>query len=216
MEAMVQGQVVKGRGLQYQINLGDFMGFLEEFHKDESVVKHVNRTFIALVPKKANPVHLKDYRPISLVGAAYKFLAKVLANRLKKVMDKIISPFQMAFVSGRQIVDSFVITEEVIHSWKKSESGGILLKLDFEKAYDSVCHDLLYKVLNSMGFGVMWIDWIKSCVSSPLLSVLINGSPSKEFSMDRGLRQGYPLSLFLFNLAVEVLSHLFEKVRLQG
>ncbi|KAK2663151.1 hypothetical protein Ddye_001725 [Dipteronia dyeriana] len=154
MEEMVQGQVVKGMRSKHQddFNLNfirsnwevvknDFLGFMEEFHNDSSVVKHVNRTFIALVPKTRNPEYLKGYRPISLVGATYKILAKVLANRLKKVMVKIISQFQMAFVSGRQIVNSFVIADEMIHSWKKSDMGRILLKLDFEKAYDSVNND---------------------------------------------------------------------------
>ncbi|KAK2662767.1 hypothetical protein Ddye_001341 [Dipteronia dyeriana] len=77
---------------------------MEEFHNNGSVVKNVNKTFIALVRKIKNPVHLKDYRPISLVGSFYKILAKVLANRLKKLMKKIISPYQMAFVSGRTSV----------------------------------------------------------------------------------------------------------------
>ncbi|KAK2654180.1 hypothetical protein Ddye_014036 [Dipteronia dyeriana] len=157
------------------------------FFMDGLVVKSVNRTFIALVAKVRNLLSIKDYRPICIVGAAYKILANVLANRLKKVMDKLISPFQMVFIKGRQIVDSFVIVEEVIHSWKKSKKGGLLVKLDFEKAYDSVCHAFLFKVSRLMGFNAKWIEWIRVCVSSPLLSVLVNGSPIKEFSMNRDL-----------------------------
>ena len=131
---------------------------------------------------------LKEYRPISLVGETYKILAKVLANRLKKVMDMIISPFQMTFVKGRQIVDSFVIAEKVIHSWKKKDKGGLLVKLDFEKAYDSMNHEFLFEVMSLMGFGSKWIDWMRECVSSHLLSVLDNGSSTKEFPIGRGLR----------------------------
>ncbi|KAI9153519.1 hypothetical protein LWI28_012562 [Acer negundo] len=73
-------------------------------------------------------------RPISLIGSMYKILAKVLANRLKLVMDSVIREFQMAFVKNRQILDSFVIAEEIIHMWKKDNKGGLLVKLDFEKA----------------------------------------------------------------------------------
>ena len=139
-----------------------------EFYKDGLVVKHLNRTFLALVPKVRNLLSLKDYRPISLVGAAYKILTKVLANRLNQVMDMIISPFQMAFVKGRQIVDSFVIVEDVIHSWKKKDKDGLLVKLDFEKAYDSVNHEFLFDVMSLMGFGSKWIDWMQGCTTSPL------------------------------------------------
>ncbi|KAK2665874.1 hypothetical protein Ddye_004448 [Dipteronia dyeriana] len=97
------------------------MNFIHEFHKDGSVVKDLNCTFIALIPKVSKHQQIKDFRPISLVGSMYKVLAKVLAKRLKKVMDSVISPTQMAFVKGCQIVDSSVIVEEVIHSWKKDK-----------------------------------------------------------------------------------------------
>ncbi|KAK2635518.1 hypothetical protein Ddye_030310 [Dipteronia dyeriana] len=89
----------------------DYMKFISEFHKDERIVKDLNRTFIALVPKVGKPETMKDFRPISLVGSLYKVLAKVLANRLRKVLDSIIGELQMAFVQNRQITDSFVIAE---------------------------------------------------------------------------------------------------------
>ncbi|KAK2635508.1 hypothetical protein Ddye_030300 [Dipteronia dyeriana] len=91
----------------------------------------------------------------SLVGTAYEILAKVLANRLKWVMDAVISPSQMAFVKGRHIIDSFVIAEEVIHSWKRADKGGLLVKLDFGKAYDSVDHEFLFQVLSIIEQGLI-------------------------------------------------------------
>jgi hypothetical protein len=194
----------------------DIMNFMCEFYRDGSVVKNLNSMFLALIPKKRSLNSLCDYMPISLVGVVYKILAKVLANRLKKVMDTVISPNQMAFVKGRQIVDSFVVAEEAIHTWRKDGKGGILVKLDFEKAYDSVDHGFLLEVLGFMGFGSKWIEWMKGCISSVRLSVLVNGSPIKEFFMERGLRQGDPLSPFLFNLVVEVLSRLLDKARDRG
>ncbi|KAK2654080.1 hypothetical protein Ddye_013936 [Dipteronia dyeriana] len=94
-------------------------------------------------------------------------------------MDSVIGPSQMAFVKGRQITDSFVITEEIIDSWKKNGRGGLLVKLDFEKAYDSIDHDFVIETLERMGFGLRWCNWIKWCISSPSLSVLLNGCPTK-------------------------------------
>ncbi|KAK2648656.1 hypothetical protein Ddye_016145 [Dipteronia dyeriana] len=172
----------------YEIVKNDFMNFLGEFYRDSSVVKHLNNTFLALIPKIRNPNSLKDYRPISLVRVTYKILAKVLANRLKKVMDLVISPNPMAFVKGRQIVDSFVIAEEVIHSWRKDDLEVILVKLDFQKAYDSVDHSFFIEVLRLIGFGSKWIEWMRGCISSAWLSVLVNDSPMKEFLMKKGLR----------------------------
>ncbi|KAK3197898.1 hypothetical protein Dsin_021313 [Dipteronia sinensis] len=96
--------------------LEDFMRFIKEFHGDSSNIKDLNRTFIALIPKTGKPNSMKDFRPISLVGLMYKMLAKVLANRMKKVMESIIEDTQMAFVKTQQIMDSFIIANEINHS----------------------------------------------------------------------------------------------------
>ncbi|KAK2640774.1 hypothetical protein Ddye_022537 [Dipteronia dyeriana] len=131
----------------------DFMKFLHVFYEDGWMISDFNSTFIALIPKIKNLESLKDYKPISLVGSIYKVVAKILANRLKRVMNALIGKTQMAFVNKRQIVDSFVIAEEVIYSWKKDGKGGLLVKLYFEKAYNSVDHDFLLEVLVKMAFG---------------------------------------------------------------
>ncbi|KAK4834423.1 hypothetical protein QYF36_022260 [Acer negundo] len=182
-----------------------------EFYKDESIVKDVNYTFIALMPKVKRPTTMGDFRPISLVGLIYKILAKILTNRIKRVMNTAIGDFQMAFIEGRKILDSFVIAEEIINKWKRENEGGVAIKLDFEKAYDSIDHRFLDDVLSCMGFGVKWRGWIKKCVSSPMLSVLVNGNLTPQFGIQRVLRQRDPLSPFLFNITAEVLSHLFIK-----
>ena len=99
-------------------------------------------------------------------------------------MKKVIGETQMAFVKNHQILDSFVITEEIIHHWKKNKNGGLLVKLDFEKAYDSVDHNFL----DDMGFGRKWRQWMGYCISSPWISILVNGSPTREFGLEKGLR----------------------------
>ncbi|KAK3231063.1 hypothetical protein Dsin_002944 [Dipteronia sinensis] len=111
-------------------------------------------------------------------------------------MHKVISESQMAFVGGRQIMDSFIISEEIINMWKREKEGNVVVKLDFEKAYDNVEHGFLDASMENMGFGERWRGWIRECISTPLLSVLVNGSHTTQFGMERGLRQGDPLSLF--------------------
>ena len=110
------------------------MKFFWEFYKHGNFVKSLNATFLILIPKKVGAKDLRDFRPISLMGGLYKWLTKVLANRLRKVVSKA----QGAFVEGRQILDAVLIAIEAIDSILKKNEYGILCKLDIEKAYDHV------------------------------------------------------------------------------
>ena len=131
----------------------EVMGFLKEFHEHGRFVKSLNSTFLVLIPKKADAEDLRDFRPISLVGGLYKLLAKVLANRLKKVVGKVVSSAQNAFVEGRQILDAALTANEAIDSLLKRNESGVLCKLDIEKPYDHLNWNFLLFVLQSMGFG---------------------------------------------------------------
>ena len=158
----------------------------------------VNATFLVLVPKRGGAEDLKDFRPISLVGSLYKLLAKVLANRIKKVMGKVISESQNAFVEGRQILDAVLIANEAVDSRLKDNMGGVLCKLDIEKAYDRVSWSFLLVVLKEMGFGERWIKWIDWCISTVKFSVLVNGSPSCFFAKHEGAKtRRSPFPLFV-------------------
>ncbi|GAU15385.1 hypothetical protein TSUD_04550 [Trifolium subterraneum] len=148
--------------------------------------------------------------PISLVGNLYKILAKVLANRLRLVVGSVISESQSAFVKGRQILDGILIANEVVDEARRSKQDLILFKVDFEKAYDSVDWGYLDFVMGRMGFPTLWRKWIRECVCTATSSVLVNGSPTDEFPLERGLRQGDPRSPFLFLLAAEGLHVLME------
>ena len=141
----------------------------------------------------------------------YKLLSKVLANRLRVVLDNLISETQNSFVGGRQILDSVLIANECLDSRLKSRIPGVVCKLDIEKAYDHVNWEALFYLLGRMGFGLKWRGWIKACVSTVRFSVLVNGSLEGFFGSSRGLRQGDPLSPLLFLLITEVLSRLLKK-----
>uniref|UniRef100_A0A2N9GAG5 Reverse transcriptase domain-containing protein n=1 Tax=Fagus sylvatica TaxID=28930 RepID=A0A2N9GAG5_FAGSY len=200
----------------WQVLQDDIMRFFEEFYEQGQFEKSLNATFIALIPKKPNVVNIKDFRPISLIGSIYKLLAKVLANRLRGVLDGLVSETQNAFVGGRQMVDSVLIANECLDSRLKSGVPGILCKLDIEKAYDHVNWNCLIHLLGRMGFGSKWQGWIRACISTVRFLVLVNGSPAGFFGSSRGLRQGDPLSPLLFLLMMEILSKMLKQVEGSG
>ena len=168
-------------------------------------------TFLVLIPKKQTVEDFKDLRPISLVRGLYKILSKVLANRIKRVMDKVISKSQNAFVEGCQILDAVLIANEIVDSTLRKKVHGLVCKLDIEKAYDSISWDFLLQVMGRMGFGSRWLSWIKWCISTASFSVLINGSLVGFFPSSRGFQQGDPLSPYLIVIRMEALSCLINR-----
>ncbi|GKV31169.1 hypothetical protein SLEP1_g39893 [Rubroshorea leprosula] len=198
----------------------DVVNFVQEFQEHGRLVKGSNASFIVLIPKTENPQGIEEYRPISLIGIMYKIIAKLLANRLRKVLPKVIGEQQMAFLEGRQLSEGVVIANEVIDEVKRKKMKSFLFKVDFEKAYDKVCWEFIEYMMLRMGFNATWRKWIQECLKSSSVSILINGSPTKQFPVSKGIRQGDPLSPFLFLIVAEGLNGLVsaavEKGRYKG
>jgi len=189
----------------------DVEGAVNCFYREGKIPKGCNASFLTLIPKTENPQSLEEYIPISLVGCVYKILTKLLANRFKKVIGKVVDGTQSTFLSNRGLLDSVLVVNEVINELRRRKKSGVVVKLDFEKAYDSVSWEFLFYMMRRLGFCEKWIQWIKACLESATVSVLVNGSPTKEFKPSRGLRQGDPMVPFLFLIVAQGLVGLVKE-----
>ncbi|XP_034692384.1 uncharacterized protein LOC117919321 [Vitis riparia] len=186
----------------------EIVDLFKEFFDKKSFAKSLNTTFPVLIPKKGGAEDLGDFRSINLLGGLYKLLAKVLANRLKKVLGKVVSVDQNAFVRGRQILDASLIANEVIDFWHKRKEKGLICKLDIEKAYDSINWNFLMKVLHKMAFGSRWMEWIWWCISTAKFSALVNRVPA-GFKVGAGIKVKFWNDLWCGN---EALSQSFPQL----
>ncbi|XP_071699026.1 uncharacterized protein [Rutidosis leptorrhynchoides] len=189
----------------------DLMQAIEEFWSSGRISNGCNASFITLVPKRHDPSALNDYRPISLIGSYYKIIAKLLSNRLRKVIPNLVGFEQSAFIKGRNILDGALIANETLNFLKHNRLKSLIFKVDFEKAFDCLNWDYLMEIMEIMGFGSKWRGWILSCLKSASVSILVNGSPTSEFNLERGVRQGDTLSPFLFIIAAEGLNVLTKR-----
>ena len=169
---------------------------------------------LALKVDKAE--ELKDCGPISLVGCLHKIITKILASKMKMAMLTLVGKSQSSFVWKRQILDGDLIANKAIWWVKKKRIKASLLKLDFHKAYDSVKWSFVDRILEVMRFGNKWKRMIRYCITLASLSIFINVSPTASSKMEKGLRQGDPLSPFLFILVAKVMNRMIIKARELG
>ncbi|KAF5449709.1 hypothetical protein F2P56_030126 [Juglans regia] len=193
---------------------------VKEIFKSKRGIEEINETFIVLIPKKRRPNLVTEYRPISLCNVIYKVFSKVLANRIKTFLSKLISPSQSAFVPGRLISDNIIVAYEAMHSMKHrmkhKHEGYMAMKLDMSKVYNRLEWSFLEAVLSKMGFDKRWTELVMQCVSSVKYSLLVNGDPQQHLIPFRGLRQGDPLSPYLFILCTEVLGKMLDEAERKG
>ena len=162
---------------------------------------------------------MSEFRPISLSNVLYRIFAKVLTNRLQDVLPQIISKHQSAFMFERLISDNILVAFETLHYMRnhtKGKSGFMALKLDMSKAYDKVEWAYMEKVLVQLGFHDRWVKLMMACITTALYSILINGEPHGHITPSRGLRQGDPLSPYLFLMCTEGLHGLIRSAANNG
>jgi hypothetical protein len=197
----------------WEVLKADVMTAVRSFFQTGRMPEGVNETVIILLPKKDEPEHMRDFRPISLCNVIYKVVSKCMANRMHLLLNDIIAPMQSTFILGRIITDNALIAFKCLHAISHGNNtckyfGA--LKLDLTKAYDRVEWGYLRGVLQRLGFQSQWVQWIMECVTIVRYLVRLNNVPLDSFVPSRGLRQGDPLSPYLFLFVANGLSKLLQ------
>lgn len=187
---------------------------VKDFFQHNVLDPRLNQTNICLIPKTDRPCEMSQFRPISLCNVSYKIISKILSKRLKRCLSSLISETQSAFVARRLITDNILVAHEVFHALRTNPSCKakfVAIKTDMSKAFDRVEWFFLEALLLKLGFSPKWVSWIKLCISSVSYQVLLNGEPKGSIHPSRGIRQGDPLSPFLFIILTEALISRFKE-----
>ncbi|KAL2232550.1 UNVERIFIED_CONTAM: hypothetical protein Sindi_1435000 [Sesamum indicum] len=190
---------------------------LEFFHNGR-LLKQINSTVISLIPKVHTPLSVSNFRPISYCNVLYKVITKILVKRIRLVLEKLISPTQNAFVSGRSIGDNVLMAQELFSGYNQQRKPPrCALKVDLHKDYDMMEWDFLFAVLQLYKFSEPFIGWIRECVTTTTFTITLNGGIHGFFTGARGLRQGDPMSPYLFVLVMKILGLMIQqKIEVQG
>uniref|UniRef100_A0A803PJY6 Reverse transcriptase domain-containing protein n=1 Tax=Cannabis sativa TaxID=3483 RepID=A0A803PJY6_CANSA len=195
----------------------DVLEAAKGFLNGDANIEAINHTVIVLIPKLSNPQMVTDYRPISLCSTLYKIISRVLVNRLKPILSRIISPAQSAFLPHRLISDNIIIGQEIFHALSHRTSGKhgwMAIKLDMAKAFDRVEWNFIKQIMTKLNFPHRFINLVMACISTVSFSFSINQQVLGRVTPSRGIRQGDPLSPYLFLLCSEGLSSLISQKNL--
>ena len=189
------------------------MAFLEAFHNQTVDLERINRSYIVLIPKTPAAVTVTAFRPICLQNCDIKIASKILTSRLQRELHELIDLDQTGFLRGRSISETFIYAMELTQCCYKRKAQTLVLKLDFAKAFDTVIWSSLQKIMLARGFPEKWCAWIHCMLSTSKSAVLVNGTPGPWFTCRKGLRQGDPLSPYLFLLVADVLQRMIQHDR---
>jgi hypothetical protein len=189
----------------------DLLEMFDDWFENRLDIYRLNFSMTNLIPKEEDGISMKKFRPISLCNCSFKIFTKAITNRYARIMNRLISQCQFAFVRGRFILESVVTAHEVIHEIHSKKEQGLIFKIDYEKAYDMVNLDFLYEVLSFRGFSDKFIHMIRQITQKGSVGVKVNEVEGEFFLTGKGLRQGDPLAPLLFNTVVDVFSRMLVK-----
>jgi hypothetical protein len=177
---------------------GEIRIMFDQFHGIRTLPKSFTSYFVGLIPKINSPFSLGDFRSISLLGSLYKIVAKVLTARLARVMDRLVAPTQSTFLKERQLVDGVVVVNEVVDMAKRSGRSCLILKVDFEKAYDSVEWSFLAYMMDRFGFMLIGRIGSRLVFSRVVCQSLLTEVLQRKLIFNGVLNKGTFLPLFCF------------------
>lgn len=195
----------------------EFLQAISQFFISGFMPRSTNSTILTLIPKKPGATSMGDYRPISCCNTTYKTISRLLVKRLKLILPGFILPNQTAFVQGRLLIENTLLASEIVQGYHgKGGQKRITIKVDIAKAFDTVRWEFLFACLRSYNIPEPLIRWLQACVCTPSFSVAFNGSTYGYFKGKRGLRQGDPLSPYLFVLVMNCLSLALDRAAASG
>ncbi|KAJ9566105.1 hypothetical protein OSB04_002071 [Centaurea solstitialis] len=190
----------------------DIIVAIHNFFYRGRLAKQLNHTLLCMLPKKPNASSVTDFRPIACCTVLYKCISKIVVDRIKPVLDSLVGNYQSAFIPGRRIVDNILMAHELVVGYQKHcGPPKCAFKIDIRKAYDMVDWRFLIMMLRKFGFHPVLVKWVEEMISTPTYSVALNGITKGFFPAARGIRQGDPLSPYLFTLVMEGFSLIFKQ-----
>jgi hypothetical protein len=200
----------------WEILKGPILTILNDFALGRVDISRLNYGIISLIPKVRGADTVRQFRPIALINVIFKFVARAYATRLSPIAHRTVDRSQTAFIKGRCLHEGVLALHEIAHELRVKNLKGVLLKLDFEKAYDRVNWEFLREVLLRKGFSAGVVHLLMQLVVGGKTAININGEIGPYFRNARGVRQGDPLSPVLFDFMVDALAAMLARANEAG